>query len=145
MPSNKDAAYLAKLVTTLCEGERIDPREEAMRWVGEFASSAVDEFDATGWGELSVIVELKERERNRSAADRAHRRPILFTRDGELWLPAGALQEFTNSKSSPPWRFDQRMSEIGWRKERIETRPTTRAERKTGKHHERRFYVGDAD
>ena len=144
MLSGPDAAEIASSIAELCGGSALDPLEDTRASVEEFIASAAREIDADEMDDLEAMAELKRAERARDAGDRADRRPILLVRNGELWLPAGALQAFADS-GLRSWQFDGRMLELGWRKEEVEVRPSTRAERATpGSHVRRRFYVAAA-
>lgn len=150
--SGKEAADIAQSIIELCGGEDADPLDEARGWVIEFiahAGATVDAVKADGsrktrWEALAEIVDT-ERTLGLNR-DIARRSVVIYDRGkDELWLPAGALKDYSSSRKSWP-DFTSDLAEIGWRHKELFARPpggrAERAEGATAKPIHRNFYMG---
>lgn len=145
--SPAEAVDLAQLIIALCPSEDVDPLEEARFWVIEFIARAgafveavnPDGTPKTRWEVLEALVEA---ERSLPRGPDVAMRSAIVRKGEELWLPAGALKDYSGSRRSWP-EFTADLAEIGWRHEELDVRePTTRAGKAAARRVHRRFYVG---
>jgi hypothetical protein len=147
----KEAVDMAQTIIALCGGDDADPLEEAEIGVVEFIAHAGATVEAIGpdgtrkskWLVLDEAVQIEMT--LESKRDLARRSVVIYDREkDELWLPAGALKEYSGSRKSWP-DFTSDLREIGWRHETLDAwEPGGRAKRASGevRHLTRNFYVG---
>jgi hypothetical protein len=139
-----EAVEFAQLIIALCPSDDVDPLDETRHWPIDFTAEAGKIIESRGspWDTLAECERLEQTLQSRRSA--AARSVVIRDRNGELWLPAGALREHSGARLTWP-EFTARLQEIGWRHKDVDVRaPGTRAERdegKTGRIH-RNFYVG---
>jgi hypothetical protein len=141
--SPKEAVDLTQAIIELCGGEDVDPCEEVREPVVEFIAHAGAIIEAvrpdggrkSTWEVLSEVAQAEQM--LRANRDRAAQTAIVYDREkDELWLPAGALKDYSGLRKSWP-DFTSDLGEIGWRhKEKFAREPGTR------RPIHRKFYVG---